>query len=291
MMVVITLSSCPARLRGDLTRWLFEIDTGVYVGNLSARVRDGVWERICGNIGSGRAVMAYAANNEQKLDFRIHGSEWVPVDHDGIKLVKRMFPAGSDSKYKAGSKNVIMHKTHIEQKNMKGDDTPDYTVIDIETTGIKSDDRIIEIGALRIRSGEEAGSFSVLVKCGKTVPADVVKLTGITDEMLETEGVEPDKAIQLFMEFCGNDTLVGHNIGFDIGFLKRLCSETGRTFLRSKTIDTIRIAKRKTDISDGYSLASICGHFGIEIKTQHRAAEDCKLTYGIFEKLKEIEGE
>lgn len=291
MMVIITLTSCPARLRGDLTRWLFEIDTGVYVGNLSARVRDGIWERICSNIGSGRAVMAYAANNEQKLDFRIHGSEWVPTDHDGIKLVKRMFPSESDSKYKAGSKNVVMHKTHTEQKKRKGDDTQDYTVIYIETTGIKADERIIELGALRIRSGKEAGSFSTLVKCGKPVPAEIVKLTGITDEMLEAEGTEPEQAIGLFAEFCGNDTLVGHDIGFDIGFIQRLCTETGRTFLRNRTIDTIRIAKRKTDIADGYSLASICSHLGIEIKAQHRAIEDCKLTYGIFEKLKEIEGE
>ncbi|WP_072419479.1 type I-E CRISPR-associated endoribonuclease Cas2e [Ruminococcus sp. YE78] len=290
-MVVITLTSCPAKLRGDLTRWLFEIDTGVYVGNLSARVRDGIWQRICDNIGSGRAVMTYAAANEQKLDFRICGSEWIPTDHDGIKLVKRMFPSESDSKYKAGSKNVIRHKTHLEQRKRKGDDTPDYTVIDIETTGIKTDERIIELGALRIRSGKETGSFSALVKCGKPVPKEIMKLTGITDELLESEGIEPDRAIQLFTEFCGNDTLVGHNISFDIGFLQRLCNETGRTFLRNRTIDTIRIAKRKTDIADGYSLASICGHFGIEIKTQHRAIEDCKLTYRIFEKLKEIEGE
>ena len=67
--------SCPQKLRGDLTKWLFELDTGVYVGNLSARVRDGLWDRICRNISSGRAVMAYSANNEQKLDFRIYGGE------------------------------------------------------------------------------------------------------------------------------------------------------------------------------------------------------------------------
>ena len=49
-MVVITLSDCPSRVRGDITKWLCEISTGVYVGNLSARVRQELWNRICGNL-------------------------------------------------------------------------------------------------------------------------------------------------------------------------------------------------------------------------------------------------
>lgn len=290
MMVVITLTSCPQRLRGDLTKWLFELDTGVYVGNLSARVRDGLWERICRNISSGRAVVAYSANNEQKLDFRIHGGEWEPCDLDGIKLVKRLFPKESDAKYKAGSKAVINHKNRMEQKKRKGDDIENYTVIDIETTGLRPIDRIIEIGALRIRAGEAEESFSVLVRCGSAIPENIVKLTGITNDMLETEGIEPKTALELMTEFCGNDTLVGHNISFDIGFLQRLCAETGRMYIGNRLIDTLKIARKKTDISEGYSIASICKYLDIKVGVQHRALEDCKLTYRIFEKLKETEG-
>ena len=88
-MIVVTVTSCPPKLRGDLTKWFFEIDTGVFVGNLSARVRDAVWNRICENIGSGRATIVFNTNNEQKLDFRIHNSDWEPTDYDGIKLVRR----------------------------------------------------------------------------------------------------------------------------------------------------------------------------------------------------------
>ena len=129
--------------------------------------------------------MAYSANNEQKLDFRIHGGEWEPCDLDGVKLVKRLFPKESDTKYKAGSKAVINHKNRIEQKKRNGDDIENYTVIDIETTGLRPDDRIIEIGALKIREGEPEDSFSVLVRCGAVIPENIVKLTGITDDMLD----------------------------------------------------------------------------------------------------------
>lgn len=73
-MTVIVLSDCPPKLRGDLTKWLLEISTGVYVGKVSARVRDELWLRVCDNLKSGRASMVYSTNNEQGMDFRVHNS-------------------------------------------------------------------------------------------------------------------------------------------------------------------------------------------------------------------------
>ena len=58
-MVVVTLTDCPPKLRGDLTKWLLEINTGVYVGKINARVREELWKRICDNIKSGRATMSF----------------------------------------------------------------------------------------------------------------------------------------------------------------------------------------------------------------------------------------
>ena len=96
-MIVITLTSCPPKLRGDLSKWLCEINTGVYVGNLSARVRDGLRLRICENLDNGKATMVYSSNNEQKLEFRVHNGEWVPVDFDGITLMKRPLAKPSEN--------------------------------------------------------------------------------------------------------------------------------------------------------------------------------------------------
>ena len=86
-MIVLTLMDCPPALRGDLTKWLQEVNTGVYVGQVSARVRDGIWERVCENAKSGRATMVFSANNEQRMDFRVHNTSWEPIDFDGLKLI------------------------------------------------------------------------------------------------------------------------------------------------------------------------------------------------------------
>lgn len=92
-MIVITLTDCPIALRGDLTKWLLEINTGVFVGRVSARVRENIWERVKKYIKNGRATMVYNAANEQGLDFKVCNSEWEPIDFDGVKLILRPSPS------------------------------------------------------------------------------------------------------------------------------------------------------------------------------------------------------
>lgn len=88
-MVVVVLAVVPERLRGHLTRWLMEILPGVYVGKVSARVRELLWEQIRENCKHGRAIMAYTTDNEQGLAFKTHGQEWEPVDYEGLTLIMR----------------------------------------------------------------------------------------------------------------------------------------------------------------------------------------------------------
>lgn len=88
-MIVITLTDCPPSLRGDLSKWLIEINTGVFVGKASARVRDNLWKRVKENVKNGRATMVYSTNNEQRMDFRIHNSQNQIIDFDGLKLVMK----------------------------------------------------------------------------------------------------------------------------------------------------------------------------------------------------------
>ena len=92
-MTVIVLTDCPPSLRGDLTKWLQEVNTNVFVGHLNARVRDQLWERILKNAKSGRITMVFRANNEQRMDFRVHNTTWEPIDFDGLKLLLRPSPA------------------------------------------------------------------------------------------------------------------------------------------------------------------------------------------------------
>ncbi|PST47170.1 type I-E CRISPR-associated endoribonuclease Cas2 [Bifidobacterium callitrichos] len=103
-MMVIVLTACPSGLRGDLTRWLLEISAGVFVGHVSARVRDRLWERVTGMVKDGRAIMVYSARNEQHLAFRVHRSDWSPTDCDGLELIKRPMDGGGRS---AGSSDGV----------------------------------------------------------------------------------------------------------------------------------------------------------------------------------------
>ena len=96
-MIVLVLSACPTGLRGYLTRWLLEISAGVFVGHLPRRVRDLVWAETIKSVGRGRAIMVHSARNEQRLDFRVHGHHWEPVDFEGISLMLRPRADGEQS--------------------------------------------------------------------------------------------------------------------------------------------------------------------------------------------------
>jgi CRISPR-associated protein Cas2 len=89
-MTVVVLTAVPVGLRGDLTRWLFEVAPGVFIGRVTARVRERLWSRICKHVGhDGHAVMINSARNEQGLNFRVLGGTWLPVDLDGVMLIQR----------------------------------------------------------------------------------------------------------------------------------------------------------------------------------------------------------
>ncbi|WP_265523166.1 type I-E CRISPR-associated endoribonuclease Cas2e [Oerskovia flava] len=88
-MIVVVLSVTPEKLRGELTRWLLEISAGVYVGHVSARVRELLWLRIVEDVSRGRALMVWSTTTEQRLDFRVHNHAWETADHDGVTLMRR----------------------------------------------------------------------------------------------------------------------------------------------------------------------------------------------------------
>ena len=84
---VITLKKVPNSIRGDLTRWMQEIATGVYVGNFNSRVREYLWKRVTDSVGNGEATMSYACRNEIGYSFCTWNTERQVVDYDGIPLV------------------------------------------------------------------------------------------------------------------------------------------------------------------------------------------------------------
>lgn len=86
------LTACPQGLRGSLTRWLLEVSPGVFVGHVSARVRDALWTQTMDMIKDGKALMVYPARNEQGFEFKVHRHDWDLIDIDGLRLLQRPNP-------------------------------------------------------------------------------------------------------------------------------------------------------------------------------------------------------
>lgn len=90
MVTVIVLVAAPEGLRGHLTRWMVEVQAGVFVGNPTRRIRDRLWELLSSRIGAGQVVMVEPVKNEQGWTARTAGRErWYPVDFDGLILSAR----------------------------------------------------------------------------------------------------------------------------------------------------------------------------------------------------------
>lgn len=93
-MVILICEKAPAGLRGELSRWMIEPKTGVFVGKMSAVVRDKLWQRVQEKIKSGAAIIAYPTNNEQGFIIKSHGvTTRELIDYDGLMLVKIPTPA------------------------------------------------------------------------------------------------------------------------------------------------------------------------------------------------------
>ncbi len=506
-MVVVSITDCPPTLRGDLTKWLFEINVGVYVGHVSARVRDELWNRIVENCKVGRVTMVYQTNNEQRIKFRVHNSDWKPIDFDGLTLmlrpvddylnrpsslrpgfskaaqhqiVKRIQAAEERKKAKLNydvliepviSEGIKLDETasvscsecKIEQPNAavsakqgclgketenetqmraeagesrpsRGEkseqlcskdtgtkafddertrqnqsrgrmdnvpvhgkefsetqvncerkekmyssepvctkrtqnrpqeeivsshgrvlpDTPvirkreekrpsksvvdpieivqvtetvrvrkksktldemkepeqrlcsstqqsecavksmlhaknqadDYVIIDIETTGLdENENDIIEFGAIRVRNGVMTERFQCFVEPNDKLPQFIVNLTGITDAMLEKQGIPLEEALKQFISFICHDRLVGHNIEFDIKFIQAALKKCGLEKLSNSTTCTLNLAKVRLPSAKRYSLQALMLYLNIESKGEHRSLSDCENVFSLYNKL------
>lgn len=290
-MVVITLSDCPPRVRGDITKWLCEISTGVYVGNLSVRVRQELWNRICGNLKNGRATMVYSTQGEQQLAFEVHNSLWKPVDLDGIKLMRRPLPGKrldgeAESPHRSRAGKMLDARRAQASRHMA---LEEYVIIDIETSGLSPDnDRITEIAAIHIKDGVILSEFSTLIKQDIVLSPEITALTGITSEMLISEGIPIKEALEKLTAFVGSCPIVMHNAGFDCRFLVSEARRNNIALFRNRCIDTLPLAKKLVHEVGQYTLTALCEHFGIDVRGAHRALTDCRLTEMLIVKLNEI---
>jgi len=292
-MIVLSLTNCPPALRGDLTRWLFEVDTNLYVGDQSARTRDKIWERVIQSTKSGRAVMVYPTNNEQGFDFRVWGMTWEPIDYDGLNLMLRPHPGNipkelyrlqpGDSK----AEKRLAAKRYGKQRRIKQELPENYLVIDLETTGLSDEsDEIIEIGATKAINRKNMETFHQFVLGTKAIPPHIEALTGISNETIRLNGRALEEVISDFRKFAGELPIVSHNSDFDMRFLCKAYKVCGYPMPANATIDTLRMARKLIKNVSDYKLGTLLKHFRIEQVDSHRALEDCIATFQLFENLR-----
>lgn len=289
---VITLKSVPPSLRGDLTKWMQEIATGVYVGNFNTRIREKLWKRVSDAVGNGEATISFTSRNEIGYEFQTLHTERQVVDCDGIPLV--MLPLKEMSE-KSVDKNTGYSKAYKMRRarqyappnrSRRTERTcEDYIVIDIETTGLnEKSDQIIEIGAVRYVN-HTCQYFQSLIAIDGAVPKSITDLTGISDKMLREEGRRLQDVLNDFLDFIQDYDLVGYNIGFDLGFLNAYLRKEDLPELKNRSYDLLKSVKKEQLFQRDYKLQTSLETYGILEKVPHRALEDAKLTYELSRKV------
>lgn len=161
----------------------------------------------------------------------------------------------------------------------------DYVVMDIETTGLNpKTDKIIELGAAKVRNGEVVDTFSQYINPGRSLPSRIVELTGICDADLQ-DAPYIEEVMDAFMTFVSDDILLGHNLIFDYSFVKKAAVNQKKVFDK-KGIDTLRIARRFLTELESRRLGFLCEHYQIELSA-HRALNDALATHELYQKLGE----
>jgi DNA polymerase-3 subunit epsilon len=162
----------------------------------------------------------------------------------------------------------------------------DYTVVDIETTGLSPEyDEIIEICAFKYRGSELVNKYSTLVKPEREVDNFIMQLTGITNNMLASAPSAVD-VMQPLYNFIGSDVIVGHNINFDINFLYDYCVRILSKPLSNDFVDTMRIARLLHKENKHNRLSDLAAQYNLSYEGAHRAGFDCTLTNSIYEIFK-----
>ena len=162
----------------------------------------------------------------------------------------------------------------------------EFIAFDLETTGLnKKTDRIIEIGAVRMRGGEVVDTFGQFAYPGHKLSSETVGLTGITDAMLKG-APSPEDAVRAFLDWAGDLPLVAQNAEFDVGFVRELCARQGWTF-EPMWMDTLTLGQYLCPQLSNHRLDTLAAHLELPPFQHHRAFDDADVCGKIFLKLAE----
>jgi DNA polymerase III subunit epsilon len=173
-----------------------------------------------------------------------------------------------------------------------------FVVVDLETTGGRmtgtqatAADAITEIGAVKVRGGAVLGEFATLVDPQRSIPPQIVRLTGITTAMV-CDAPTIDAVLPMFLEFARGSVLVAHNARFDVGFLRAAADRCGIAWPRPQVLCTVQLARRVLSREEAPSvrLAALARLFTVANEPTHRALDDARATVDVLHALIERVG-
>ena len=163
------------------------------------------------------------------------------------------------------------------------DDT--FVVFDIETTGLsKETESITEIGAVKVVDGKIIDRFSTFVNPERPIPAEITKLTGITNEMVADAPVITE-ILPKFLEFCQDAVLVAHNANFDTGFIRLNAERKCGIEVKNTVLDTLELSRSLLPELKKHKLDIVCEQLGVSLEGHHRAVNDAEATAEVFLKF------
>lgn len=160
-----------------------------------------------------------------------------------------------------------------------------FVVTDTETTGVKAGtDRLIEVGAVKVRGGEVVDRFQQLVNPERSVPSRIARLTGITSAMVFDQPVAA-AVLPRYLAFLGDAVLVAHNLPFDRRFLDAELERMGRPPLANDMLCTLRLARRLLPGLPSKGLSRLADFYKIRVEGRHRALGDAEATAVVLKKF------
>lgn len=162
-----------------------------------------------------------------------------------------------------------------------------YVVLDVETTGFDPrNNRIIEIGMIKVTDGKETDTFSSFINPGSPIPPHITTLTGITDDDVSSAPFFDEIANEI-VSFMGEAIIVGHNVQFDIGFMQ---SEFIHCSIRKdfEYLDTLALARKAFPNLKSHKLSNLIAHLGFKENQSHRALDDARWTFKVLSSLREF---
>ena len=206
------------------------------------------------------------------------------TDHGGVQAFPDAQIAAKKNKIKVlyGVEGYLVDDgvpLALHEKGQSLDDT--YVVFDIETTGFSSkNDKIIEIGAVKIQNGVIVDNFSEFVNPRRPIPYNITELTGISDDMVANANAIDD-VLPRFLEFIGDAVVVAHNASFDCSFISKNCMDLGLEF-NNTIVDTVQLCRFLYPELKSVKLNLVAKHLGVKLESHHRAVDDAKATGDIL---------